>query len=153
MLVDDRSSVVSLPELPLLAALPGTGGLTRFTDKRHVRRDPADCFATEAISNRWVTAPLNHSAGTAELTVSGPDADAPADVSGTHALGADFWPLAMTRELDDLIPDLRTNEPELGTWVLRTNGDPRRPASSSTARSKQAARCAGAAGRATAFPP
>ena len=39
MLVDDRSSVVSLPELPLLGVLPGTGGLTRVTDKRHVRRD------------------------------------------------------------------------------------------------------------------
>ena len=43
-----------------------------------------------------------------------------------HAQGAEFWPLAMTRELDDLILDLRTNEPELGTWVLRTSGDPDR---------------------------
>ena len=42
MLVDDRSSAVSLPELPLLGVLPGTGGLTRVTDKRHVRRDLAD---------------------------------------------------------------------------------------------------------------
>ena len=48
MLVDDRSSVVSLPELPLLGVLPGTGGLTRVTDKRHVRRDIADYFATRA---------------------------------------------------------------------------------------------------------
>src|SRR5271163_3612076 len=48
MLVDDRSSVVSLPELPLLGVLPGTGGLTRVTDKRHVRRDVADYFATRA---------------------------------------------------------------------------------------------------------
>ncbi|HUC25951.1 MAG TPA: enoyl-CoA hydratase-related protein [Streptosporangiaceae bacterium] len=191
MLVDDRSSVVSLPELPLLGVLPGTGGLTRVTDKRHVRRDIADYFATRAegvagkraqawrlvdeivprpafdqavrdralalaascpraddrtgieltplaktrspghetsgeIGYRFVTARLDHSAGTAELTVSGPDADAPADVAAIHALGADFWPLAMARELDDLILDLRTNEPELGTWVLRTEGDPRR---------------------------
>jgi benzoyl-CoA-dihydrodiol lyase len=73
-----------------------------------------------------VAARLDHSAGTAELTVSGPDADAPAGVAGIHELGAEFWPLAMTRELDDLILDLRTNEPELGTWVLRTAGDPRR---------------------------
>jgi benzoyl-CoA-dihydrodiol lyase len=189
MLVDDRSSVVSLPELPLLGVLPGTGGLTRVTDKRHVRRDFADYFATRAegiggrraqawrlvdeivprpafdqavreralalaasrpradepagrtgieltplakvrsadeIGYRFVTARLDRSAGTAELTVRGPDADAPAGVAGIHALGADFWPLAMTRELDDLILDLRTNEPELGTWVLRTEGDPRR---------------------------
>jgi benzoyl-CoA-dihydrodiol lyase len=48
MLVDDRSSVVSMPELPLLGVLPGTGGLTRITDKRHVRRDIADYFATRA---------------------------------------------------------------------------------------------------------
>jgi benzoyl-CoA-dihydrodiol lyase len=189
MLVDDRSSVVSLPELPLLGVLPGTGGLTRVTDKRHVRRDLADYFATRAegiggrraqawrlvdeivprpafdqavreralalaasrpsadgapgrtgieltplakvrsadlIGYRWVSARLDRSAGTAELTVSGPDADAPAGVEGIHTLGADFWPLAMTRELDDLILDLRTNEPELGTWVLRTDGDPHR---------------------------
>src|SRR3984885_5742683 len=48
LLVDDRSSVVSLPELPLLGVLPGTGGLTRVTDKRHVRRDLADYFATKS---------------------------------------------------------------------------------------------------------
>ena len=48
MLVDDRSSAVSLPELPLLGVLPGTGGLTRVSDKRHVRRDLADYFSTKA---------------------------------------------------------------------------------------------------------
>jgi benzoyl-CoA-dihydrodiol lyase len=189
MLVDDRSSVVSLPELPLLGVLPGTGGLTRVTDKRRVRRDLADYFATRAegvggrkavqwrlvdevvprpswaqavsqraaelaacsrraagaadagveltplakkrshageatgeISYRWVAARLDREAGTAEITVHGPDTDAPADIAQMHAQGAEFWPLAMTRELDDLILDLRTNEPELGTWVLRTSG-------------------------------
>src|SRR5579859_5212215 len=48
MLIDDRSSAVSLPELPLLGVLPGTGGLTRVVDKRHVRRDLADYFSTKA---------------------------------------------------------------------------------------------------------
>jgi len=48
VLVDDRSSSVSLPEVPLLGVLPGTGGLTRLTDKRHVRRDLADVFCTTA---------------------------------------------------------------------------------------------------------
>ncbi len=184
MLVDDRSSVVSLPELPLLGVLPGTGGLTRVTDKRHVRRDIADYFATRAegvggrkavrwrlvdevvpppswnaevaaraaelaersdrptaargvtltplarardadsIRYRFVTARLDRSAGAVEITVAGPDAVPPADAAGLHELGADSWPLAMTRELDDLILDLRTNEPELGTWVLRTTGNP-----------------------------
>src|SRR5881394_407622 len=54
MLVDDRSSAVSLPELPLLGVLPGTGGLTRVSDKRHVRRDLADFFATrpEGVTGR-----------------------------------------------------------------------------------------------------
>jgi len=48
ILVDDRSSAVSLPELPLLGVLPGTGGLTRVTDKRKVRRDHADMFCTNS---------------------------------------------------------------------------------------------------------
>src|SRR5436309_2534336 len=54
LLVDDRSSAVSLPEVPLLAVLPGTGGLTRIVDKRGVRRDLADVFATrsEGIKGR-----------------------------------------------------------------------------------------------------
>jgi benzoyl-CoA-dihydrodiol lyase len=60
----------------------------------------------------------------AEITVRGPDAAAPADLSAVHQQGAAFWTLAVTRELDDLILDLRTNELELGTWVLRTEGDP-----------------------------
>ena len=46
ILIDDRSSAISLPEVPLLGVLPGTGGLTRVTDKRHVRHDLADIFAT-----------------------------------------------------------------------------------------------------------
>src|SRR5437588_6226901 len=51
VLIDDRSSTVSLPEVPLLGVLPGTGGLTRVTDKRHVRRDHADilCTLTEGV--------------------------------------------------------------------------------------------------------
>ncbi|MFE9101723.1 2,3-epoxybenzoyl-CoA dihydrolase [Actinomadura geliboluensis] len=178
MLVDDRSSAVSLPELPLLGVLPGTGGLTRVSDKRHVRRDRADYFSTKAeglggkkavawrlvdeavprtawdatvaerarelaarssrpadaegvalvplakertdtsISYRHVTAALDRDAGTVEITIAGPEA--PPD-GGFHR--EDFWTLAMTRELDDLILDLRTNELELGTWVLRTRGD------------------------------
>src|SRR3954449_9648789 len=48
LLIDDKASSVSLPEVPLLAVLPGTGGLTRVVDKRHVRRDLADVFATRA---------------------------------------------------------------------------------------------------------
>ncbi|HEY8045981.1 MAG TPA: 2,3-epoxybenzoyl-CoA dihydrolase [Streptosporangiaceae bacterium] len=184
MLVDDRSSAVSLPELPLLGVLPGTGGLTRVVDKRHVRRDRADYFSTKAeglggkkavawrlvdeavprarwdevvaqraaelagrssrpagaagveltplaktrtdeeISYRHVTARLDRPRGVAEITVTGPAAGPPASLEALHEQGAEFWTLAVTRELDDLILDLRTNELELGTWVLRTQGDP-----------------------------
>jgi len=183
MLIDDRSSAVSLPELPLLGVLPGTGGLTRIVDKRHVRRDRADYFSTKSeglvgkkaadwnlvdeavprakwadavrdraadlarrssrpvgatgialtpldktreadeIGYRYVTATLDRRSGTVDITVRGPKSDAPSDVAGVHDQGADFWTLAMTRELDDLILDLRTNETELGTWVFRTAGD------------------------------
>jgi benzoyl-CoA-dihydrodiol lyase len=185
MLIDDRSSVVSLPELPLLGVLPGTGGLTRVTDKRLVRRDLADYFATrsegvggaratawrlvdeavprprwdQAVAERavelasrstrpagangitltplakqrdddhigyqYLTAALDRPAGTATITVAGPEQDPP-DADAIAAAGVTFWPLAVTRELDDLILDLRTNEPELGTWVLKTAGDPER---------------------------
>ncbi len=186
MLVDDRSSAVSLPELPLLGVLPGTGGLTRVVDKRHVRRDIADYFATKAegvggkkaaewklvdevvprsawdetvaerasefaarssrpvrargieltrldktrtddrIDYRHVSASLDRAGGLVEITVRGPQDEPPADVAGIHEQGAAFWTLAVTRELDDLILDLRTNELELGTWVLRTTGDTNR---------------------------
>ena len=182
MLIDDRSAAVSLPELPLLGVLPGTGGLTRVSDKRHVRRDLADYFSTraegiggkkaaqwrlvdEAVPRpRWdetvaeraaelaarsgrpqgaegvaltplaktrdddaitydhVEARLNRDAGQVEISVKGPQNDPPATIA--EARSADFWPLAVTRELDDLILDLRTNETELGTWVFRTRGDP-----------------------------
>jgi benzoyl-CoA-dihydrodiol lyase len=182
MLVDDRSSAVSLPELPLLGVLPGTGGLTRVVDKRHVRRDRADYFSTRAeglagrkavqwklvdeavarlkwsdtvaeraaefaakssrpadaagillipldknrtterISYPHVTAILNPANGTVEITVAAPVTAAGTEVAQIHQQGAAFWSLAVARELDDLILDLRTNELELGTWLLRTTG-------------------------------
>ncbi len=56
LLVDDRSTTVSLPEVPLLGVMPGTGGLTRLTDKRNVRRDLADVFATRAEGARGAEA-------------------------------------------------------------------------------------------------
>ena len=183
LLIDDRSSVVSLPELPLLGVLPGTGGLTRVTDKRHVRRDRADYFSTkseglggkkavdwklvdevvprakwtEAVEERaraaastarrlpggpgielaalskarsddtiaypHVTAVIDRDLAVAEITVAGPDGDAPASMEDACAQGAAFWPLAVARELDDLILDLRTNETTTGTWVFKTAGE------------------------------
>jgi len=186
MLVDDGSSAVSLPEVPLLAVLPGTGGLTRVVDKRHVRRDRADYFCTteEGVKGRraldWrlvdelvpsskfdetvaerareraeesdrpaegtgveltplareltddevrylhVRAEIDRELRAATITVRGPDGAPPADAAAVAAQGVDYWPLAVCRELDDLILHLRFNEPELGSLVFRSEGDPDR---------------------------
>ncbi len=170
LLVDDNSSTVSLPEVPLLGVLPGTGGLTRLVDKRGVRKDRADVFATRQdgvkgrtavdwklvdelapprrfaeatrslaaelaasstrpvgaqgieltplVRDRYVVTEFDQEEGTVTITVRAPDEVTELDD------GAEFWPLALTRELDDLILRLRTNEIELGTWVVKTEGDP-----------------------------
>ncbi len=183
LLVDDGSTAIALPELPLLAVLPATGGLTRVVDKRHVRRDLADLFATRAegvkaatamrwglvdaaiprgqfeqrvqarareiaegrsrdgadrgvplepleralhaghIEYRYVRASIDRAAGVVSVEVRGPDDAPPASLEAAHAAGSRYWPLALGRELDDLILHLRFNEPELGTWVIRTRGD------------------------------
>jgi len=183
MLIDDRKSSVSLPELPLLAVLPGTGGLTRVTDKRKVRRDLADVFCTTeegvrgkravqwrlvdevippsvwhekvasraaefaeksdrpkeatgillhriereitetSVTYKHVRVDLEREKRRAVITISGPAEPVPASVEAAQALGAEFWPLAMARELDDAILHLRLNEPELGLLAFRTEGD------------------------------
>ena len=183
ILADDGASAVSLPEVPLLAVLPGTGGLTRVTDKRRVRRDRADVFSTleegvrgkravdwrlvdevvprskladtiaaraaefAARSDRpadgdgvalpplqrkiepdqldylYVRVRIDRAQRAAEITVGGPAAAVPEDAAGIHAAGAAFWPLAVARELDDAMLHLRFNEPEIGCWILRTEGD------------------------------
>jgi benzoyl-CoA-dihydrodiol lyase len=184
ILVDDRSSAVSLPELPLLGVLPGTGGLTRMTDKRKVRRDHADIFCTNpdgirgqrakdwrlvdeivkpqrfaeqiklraqklaeqsdrppgapgvaltplkrsvddtGIHYEYVDAQVNRGARTVTLTVSAPESVAQDTLKGVLAAGANWWPLQMARELDDAILTLRTNEVDLGLWLIRTSGNP-----------------------------
>jgi benzoyl-CoA-dihydrodiol lyase len=182
LMVDDGNTSVALPEVPLLAVLPGTGGLTRLVDKRRVRRDRADVFCTleegikgqravdwglvdeivprsqlettvrerarelaartdrpagarglsltplaraidgDRVEYRHVRCAIDRARGVAEIQVSGPDTPPPAEPAGIHAVGADFWPLAVARELDDLILHLRTNEEEIGLWLLRTEG-------------------------------
>ena len=182
VLIDDDASTVSLPEVPLLGVLPGTGGLTRVVDKRLVRKDRADKFATksegyrgttavewglidatvprnsfdEEIAKRahaaagrskrggdtgveltpldrtesddvitypFVRATLSREARRVEIQVSGPTEMPPADAAAVLAQGIGYWPMAVTRALDDLILRLRTNEIELGSWVFRTAGD------------------------------
>jgi benzoyl-CoA-dihydrodiol lyase len=182
VMADDGATTVALPEVPLLAVLPGTGGLTRLVDKRRVRRDRADFFCTleegikgqravdwrlvdevvprsrlaeaararaaalagrtdrpqgargitltplerriegDRIAYAHVVCEIDRARGVAEITVAAPETPPPADVAGIHAAGCAFWPLALARELDDLILHLRTNEEAIGLWVLRTSG-------------------------------
>jgi benzoyl-CoA-dihydrodiol lyase len=183
LMIDDRSSTVSLPELPLLGVLPGTGGLTRITDKRKVRRDLADVFCTTSEGVRadrakqWklvdhtakpqtfkaavkeraaalaeqstrnggkpvaltplkrtvdelgyhydnVDVVIDRKARTCTITVYAPRYRPPSDLGAIEALGDKWWPLATARELDDAVLMLRTNDLEIGTWVLKTRGDP-----------------------------
>jgi len=184
ILVDDRSSSVSLPEVPLLGVLPGTGGLTRLTDKRKVRHDHADIFCTtsegvrgqrakdwklvddiakpaqfadtvrkhalalaeqsqrpdaatgvkltplnrkqsdDAIEYEFVSIAIDRSNRTATLTVRAPTVDQPKDTAGIEAAGVSWWPLQFARELDDAILHLRTNELDIGTWILKSAGNP-----------------------------
>jgi benzoyl-CoA-dihydrodiol lyase len=76
----------------------------------------------DRIRYRHVACDIDRGRGLAEITVSGPAEPPPADASGIHAAGDAFWPLALARELDDLILHLRTNEETIGVWVLRTAG-------------------------------
>jgi len=182
MLVDDNTSTVSLPEVPLLAVLPGTGGLTRVVDKRKVRRDHADVFCTVAegikgkravqwklvdelvprsrfdevireraesfaaqsprpadkqgialtplersfegdtIRHKNLTVEVDRERRMATFTVQGPTEPLPDTPEAITAAGVDFWPLAMTRELDDAILHLTFNEQDIGLWAFRTVG-------------------------------
>ena len=180
IMADDGSTNVSLPEVPLLAVLPGTGGLTRLVDKRHVRRDRADFFCTTeeglkgkravdwnlvdeivprtqlttiaarranemgARSNRpsgegisltplartieerrivyqHLTVEIDRDNATASLMIDGPAGAPPSRLEG--GLDADFWPLAIARELEDAILHLRFNEETIRTWIFRSRGD------------------------------
>ena len=183
ILVDDRASAVSLPEVPLLGVLPGTGGLTRVTDKKHVRHDLADLFCTsvegvrgqkakdwrlvddiakpavfaqkvlaralqlaeqsdrpagakgvaltpiqrtiEADSLRYpnVTIEIDRAKRTATFTVKGPSGAQPQSVDAIVETGAAWYPLALARELEDAILAMRTNEPDIGIWLMKTEGD------------------------------
>ena len=186
ILIDDRSSAVSLPEVPLLGVLPGTGGLTRVTDKRQVRHDLADIFCTttegvrgqkakdwrlvddiakpamfaakvqeralqlaatslrpgaaaagqgvaltaldkrieaDALHYSAVSVLIDRSRRTATWTVRAPQGEQPTSVAAIEAAGAAWFPLVLARELDDAILEMRTNALEIGTWLIKTQGE------------------------------
>ncbi len=186
LLIDDGNSAVSLPEVPLLAVLPGTGGLTRVVDKRKVRRDFADFFSTHAegikgrravewrlvdqvipksrfqqgvaerakalaaqsdrpaggrgillpaleervssagVEYRHVSVKLNPADRQAEIVVRAPAEEPPANGEALVQAGADLWCIRAFRELDDALLRLRINYLEVGTVLLKTEGDPKR---------------------------
>ncbi len=183
VLVDDRSSAVSLPEVPLLGVLPGTGGLTRVTDKRKVRHDLADIFCTtnegvrgqkakdwrlvddiakpavfaakvqeralelakssdrpangkgvaltplqrtieaNALRYPFVTVEIDRAKRTASFTVKAPSGTQPSDIAGIEAAGSNWYPLQLARQLEDAILEMRTNELDIGLWLMKTEGD------------------------------
>ena len=170
--------------MPLLGVLPGTGGLTRLTDKRHVRHDLADMFCTtsegvrgekalawrlvdaiakpaqfqakvqeraqalaassdrpssakgvalapiarkieiDSLSYAHVKVTIDRAARAATFVVKGPRGVQPQDVAAIEASGANWYPLALARELEDAILSMRTNEPDIGVWLMKTEGEP-----------------------------
>jgi benzoyl-CoA-dihydrodiol lyase len=184
ILIDDRSSAISLPEVPLLGVLPGTGGLTRLTDKRHVRHDLADVFCTtsegvrgekavawrlvdaiakpaqfqakvqeraealaassdrpssakgvalapiertieiDSLSYAHVKVGIDRGARAATFVIKGPSGPQPRDIAAIEAEGANWYPLALARDIEDAILSMRTNEPDIGVWLMKTEGKP-----------------------------
>src|SRR6266700_2464079 len=131
MLLDDGSSAVSLPELPLLAVLPGTGGLTRVTDKRKVRRDRADVFCTteEGIKGKravdWRLVDEVVPASKLEEAVEKRAREfAARSQRPAAAKGIMLTPLKRERELDDAVLDIRANEFDIAAIVFKSSGDP-----------------------------
>jgi benzoyl-CoA-dihydrodiol lyase len=95
----------------------------RPADARGIALTPlARTLEVDRIAYRHVRCALDRTRGLAEITVSAPAGAAPTGLAAIHAAGADFWPLALARELDDLILHLRCNEEEIGVWVVRTEG-------------------------------
>jgi benzoyl-CoA-dihydrodiol lyase len=78
----------------------------------------------DAITYENVTAKIDRKTKSVEITVKAPQKEVESTPAAIHAAGVKFWPLALARELDDLILHLRTNEPTLGLWVFKTSGDP-----------------------------
>jgi benzoyl-CoA-dihydrodiol lyase len=95
----------------------------RPSDSAGIALTPLDrVFSDAAVTYSHVRVDLDRPARRATITIAGPSAPLPTNLSEIHAAGAAFWPLAMARELDDAILHLRANEPELGVIVLRTEG-------------------------------
>jgi benzoyl-CoA-dihydrodiol lyase len=77
----------------------------------------------DSLRYEHVTVAIDRARRTATFTVKAPQGAQPADIAGIEAAGAGWWPLAMARQLDDAILSMRTNELDIGTWLLKTEGD------------------------------
>jgi benzoyl-CoA-dihydrodiol lyase len=80
-------------------------------------------FNEQGVRYQYVDVVLDREARSATITVHAPSTPQPSDIAGIEAAGVNWWPLQMARELDDAILHLRTNEIELGIWVLKTAGN------------------------------
>ena len=96
----------------------------RPADARGVELTPLQRgIETDRIAYSLVTVDMDRNARTATFTVQAPADDPPADIEAIEAAGADWYPLVLARELDDAILSMRSNELDLGTWILRTRGN------------------------------
>ena len=77
-------------------------------------------LSANEICRRFVQVICRRTSGTVEILLRGPATDVPTTIAEFRARGSEFWSLAIARELDDLVLHLRSNEPELGTWILRS---------------------------------
>jgi len=85
----------------------------------------ARTISADAIHYPCVEVKIQRARRTANFTIRGPSGVQPADLAAIQAAGAAWYPLQMARELDDAILEMRANEPEIGTWLIRTEGDSR----------------------------
>jgi benzoyl-CoA-dihydrodiol lyase len=78
----------------------------------------------DALRYKHVSVEIDRAKRTASFTLEGPSGSQPSEIAGIEAAGAAWYPLAMARELEDAILQMRTNETEIGTWLIKSSGDP-----------------------------
>lgn len=123
-LIDDSATPNRFPELVKARAEALAAGSARPADAKGIKLNPLDRTIHETgFHYTYVDAVLDRAGRSVTLTVRGPAGEQPTTPEAILAAGDRWWPLQMCRELDDAILMLRTNENDLGLWVLKTEGD------------------------------
>ena len=123
-LVDDIAKAVDFAQKVQTRALALAEQSDRPADGKGVVFKPLNrTVEADALRYSSVTVEIDRAKRTATWTVKAPSGAQPADIAGIEAAGADWFPLAMARELEDAILMMRTNELEIGTWLIKTEGD------------------------------